>query len=185
MNYKNIFPKQIILILLLFFSTSRLIAQNKFGFGVNLGGGSLAGNFTSQGAFTSAIFVEANPGFGKNFIARLTFLYISDENILLSQSYGRYNSFAKGFSLKGIIIQNMSGNFYLDEGLGLLMLNDRTFQNTNVWDAGGVFSIAGGIDLRNKNKNGFKLGLGVEYGLTFTNTTVRYASVHLQAEYIF
>ncbi len=185
MKNRIIILRNITLIILLFLVPSNLMAQNKFGFGVDLGGGSMGGNFISQGAFTSSIFVEANPGLGKNFITRLSFLYISDVNILFTQSYGRYNSFIKGFSLKGIATQNLSGNFYFDEGLGPIILNDRTFQNTNVWDVGAAFSVVGGIDLRNENENGFKLGLGVEYGLTFTNTTVRYISLYLHAEYVF
>ncbi len=185
MKNKNIISKIIAFIILLLFVSPNLIAQNKIGLGVNLGGGSMGGNFVSQGAFTSSIFVEANPGFGKNFITRFSFLYISDVNVLFTPGYGRYNSFIKGFSLKGIATQNLSGNFYFDEGLGPIILNDRTFQTTNVWDVGAAFSVVGGIDLRNENENGFKVGLGVEYGLTFTNTTVRYISLHLHAEYVF
>ncbi len=179
------FPASIISALILLTCFSPLTAaQYKIGAGLNLGGGTISGNFIKQGAFTSSFFVEAKPGTGSNFLLRLSFLYITDENILLTQSYGRYNPFIKGFSLKGSTSQSMSHNLYVEESLGPLLLNDRTYENINEWDFGVAFSLLGGLDLRDKNENGFKVGVGVEYGLTFTNSDVRYLSLHLQLEYM-
>lgn len=174
-----------ITIILLIFLSPFLTAQSRLGVGINFGGGSMSGNFLRQGAFTSSIFVEANPGFVENFQARLSFIYISDVNILLPQSNGRYNSFIKGFSLKGITSQSLSGNLYVEEGLGPIILNDRTLGYQNKWDLGVAFSVIGGFDLRDDKETGFKVGIGVEYGLTFTNTDVSYISLHLHAQYSF
>jgi hypothetical protein len=48
-----------------------------------------------------------------------------------------------------------------------------------------VFSVLVGLDLRHGVEKGFRIGLGGEYGLTFTNTSVRYFSVYLQSIFFF
>ena len=176
----------IILFLVVIFSfalTSSSKAQSDFGAGINLGGGTIGGNLPTQGAFSSSFFIEANPGFKANVIMRLSFIYNTDINILFPKTSGRYYPFIKGFSLKAITSQLLSGNIFVEEGLGPLLLNDRTFDNIYEWDFGVSFSIIAGFDLRDEKNNGFKLGVGTEYGLTFTNSNVRYFSVFFHLEY--
>ena len=165
--------------------TPYTMAQNNFGIGINAGGGTIGGNLPSIGSFNSSFFVESNPGFAGNVILRLSFNYAVNINVLLPQSPSRYTPFIKGISLKGIISQPLSGSIYVEEGLGIIMINDRTFGNINEWDTGLAFSILPGLDFRNAAEQGFKLGVGTEYGLTFTNTNVWFVSVHLQTEYYF
>jgi hypothetical protein len=164
--------------------TSSSEAQSDFGVGLNLGGGTIGGNLPTQGAFASSIFIEANPGFKANVLTRLSFIYDTDINILFPKTRGRYYPFIKGISLKAVTSQTLSDNIYIEEGLGPLLLNDRTFDNINEWDLGIGFSIASGFDLRDAENNGFKIGVGTEYGLTFTNTNVRNFSVYFNLEYI-
>lgn len=175
-----------------FFSISFLLifsinikAQGNVGAGLNFGGGSIGGNLTTLTGFASSLFVEGNPGISKNLIFRLSFVYITDSNILFPQNSNRNYPFIKAFTLKGIETQNILNNIYIEEGLGILLLNDRTFENINEWDLGAAFSILPGIDFRDELKSGFKLGVGTEYGLTFTNTNVWYFSIHFQTEYYF
>ena len=163
--------------------TSSSNAQSDFGVGLNLGGGTIGGNLPTQGAFASSIFIEANPGFNANVLMRLSFIYDTDINILFPKTSGRYYPFVKGFSIKAITSQILSGNIYIEEGLGPVLLNDRTFDNINEWDLGIGFSLASGFDLRDAENNGFKIGVGTEYGLTFTNTNVRNFSVYFNLEY--
>ena len=163
----------------------KLMSQSNFGIGTTIGGGDIGGNLPSQGSFTSTLFIEGNPGFNFNLTTRLSFIYVADANIIFPQNSARYNPFLKGFSLKGIETQSLSGILFLEEGLGVLCLNDRTFENVNEWDLGLAFSLTAGFDLRSEAGGGFKIGAGTEYGLTFTQTNVNYLSVHLQAEYYF
>ena len=74
---------------------------------------------------------------------------------------------------------------FLEEGVGLLALNDRTFSDTDVWSYGVVLSLSGGWDLRGFNLSGFKLGAGVEFGITFNNTLARYSAFYLYFNYTF
>ena len=88
-----------------------------------------------------------------------------------------------GFNFKGITTQYFDGKIFLEEGVGLLALNDRTFIDTNVWDYGVVLSLSAGFDIRNFDLKGFRIGAGVEYGITFFNTLPQYSSVHLFLHY--
>ena len=164
----------------LFIFTAKIQAQDNFGVGVNFGAGSLGGNFQSSGSFNTSIFVEGNPGFKGNYLMRLTYLYVTDMNVLLPTPLNNYYPFIRGISLKGIQYQDFDNSIYSEEGLGALAINDRTYSNLNEWDYGVVFSVLVGLDLRHGVEKGFRIGLGGEYGLTFTNTDVRYLSIYLQ-----
>ncbi len=185
MKKKRILIPSLIIILLVIGFSINLRAQSRFGAGFNLGGGTIGGNLTAQSSFTSSLFIEGNPGFAGDVFMRLSFIYVSDVNILFPKSSGRYSPFIRGVSLKGIIEQNLSESIFLEEGLGILSANDRTFGNINEWDLGVAFSVLPGVDLRDKMKKGFKLGIGTEYGLTFTNSNIWYLSIHFQTEYCF
>ncbi len=183
---RNLLSHTVLTPIMIFFLllTTNTIAQSDFGAGINLGGGTIGGNLPTQGAFTSSFFIEANPGFNANILTRLSFIYDTDTNILLPKTTGRYYPFIKGFSLKGVTSQILSGNIYIEEGLGPLILNDRTFDNINEWDLGISFSVVVGFDLRTLANSGFKLGAGTDYGLTFTNSNVRNFSVYFNLEYM-
>jgi hypothetical protein len=91
----------------------------------------------------------------------------------------------QGITFKGVTTQYFDGRYFLEEGVGLLALNDRTFSDTDNWNYGVVLSINGGFDLRGFNLDGFKLGAGAEYGITFTNALPQYSSIHLLVIYTF
>ena len=162
-----------------------ILPLESLSFGGYLGGGVISGNTTGQGSFSSSFFFEVDPGFYKDLSFRFSFIYHTDFNSILPNSTKRYYPFIKGLGLKGITLQNIEPNFFIEEGLGLIALNDRTISGTDLWDYGVNFSIAAGFDLRGLTKNGLKLSLGTEYGLTFFNTLPSYFSLYLQAQFFF
>jgi len=91
----------------------------------------------------------------------------------------------QGVTFKGVTTQYFDGRYFLEEAVGLLALNDRTFSDTDNWNYGVVLSINGGFDLRGFNLDGFKLGAGAEYGITFTNALPQYSSIHAFVNYTF
>jgi hypothetical protein len=180
--------KRIELLLVLFLSiifTRELLPQKSISIGGYLGGGVVSGNTTDKGSFSSSFFLEADPGFYQDLSIRLSFLYHTDFNSILPNTTKRYYPFIKGFGLKGITSQSIEPYFFIEEGLGLIALNDRTISGTDEWDYGANFSLSAGFDLRNFDTQGFKLSLGTEYGLTFNNTLASYFSLYLQAQYFF
>ena len=180
----NIF-KPIILLSVLILFLKELPAQESVGFGGYLGGGVISGNTADKGSFSSSLFLEVDPGLYKNLSLRLSFMYHTDFNSILPNSTKRYYPFIQGFGLKGVTSQIIESNLFIEEGFGLIALNDRTISSTNEWDYGVNFSLAAGFDLREIDTEGFKVSLGTEYGLTFFNTLASYFSLYLQAQYLF
>lgn len=171
----------LLIIILLFLS--RTDAQN-ISAGGFIGGGSIAGFSASTGAFTSSLFAQMyTPFFG--FDTRVSFVYAQDFNKLLPGSTNKYFPFMKAVSLKAMFTQPLSSPFYLEEGFGPIVINDRTFSNVSEWNYGVVFSIVPGIDFRGAKPTGIKAGAGVEYAITFGNTSAQYFSFHLQGQYYF
>ena len=176
--------KHLIFIAIIFlFPLEELLPQKSLSIGGYLGGGVINGNTSSKGSFSSSLFIEVDPGFYQDLSLRLCFLYHTDFNSILPNTTKRYYPFVKGFGLKGITFQNIEPNFFIEEGLGLITLNDRTISGTDEWDYGANFSLAAGFDLRSFEKEGFKISLGTEYGLTFFNTLPTYFSLYFQAQY--
>ncbi len=161
-----------------------IFGQSNINLGGYFGGGMIGGNLPNQGSFTSSLFIDFNPGFNSNLSMRVSYLYIADFNLLLPENTNQYNPFIKGFSIKAMTWQSLSKSFYIEEGIGPLALNDRTFFNLNTWDYGIVFSVVAGLEFgKSEGKREFRLGAGTEYGLTLTHTFVRYLSFQLQAQY--
>jgi hypothetical protein len=170
-------------LLIFFFLPKVLHPQESISIGSYLGGGVIKGNTVSKGSFSSSLFLEVDPGLYKDLSLRFSFMYNKDFNSILPNSTKSYYPFIKGFGLKGVTFQNMELNYFVEEGLGLIALNDRTLSGINEWDYGVNFSIAAGFDLRNSEQKGFKISLGTEYGLTFFNTLPSYFSIYLQVQY--
>ena len=174
-------PGVFLIVIILFIS--KVNAQN-ISIGGFIGGGTVGGFSASTGAFTSSLFAEVpTPFFG--FDTRLSFIYVQDYNALLPGSTNRYYPFIKAFSLKAIFTQPLNNPFFLEEGFGPIIIDDRTFTNINEWNYGTAFSMTAGIDLRKYKADGLKLGFGVEYSITFGNTFAKYISFHIQGQYYF
>ena len=172
--------KIILLVLLL---TSLSSAQFKVGTGGYLGGGTIKGQSLSIGTFTASAFVETNNILFLEVSPRLSIIYARDFNALLPNTSKPYLPYMWGVNLKGITTQYFENRIFLEEGIGLLALNDRTFSDTDSWSYGVVLSLSGGWDLRGFDLDGFKIGGGIEYGITFNNTLAQYSSLHIYFTY--
>jgi len=172
-----------LILLLVFFFCFTSYAQLRIGFGGSIGGGSIKGESPSIGAFTTSIFIETNTVLFLEVTPRLSFIYARDFNAIIPNVRKPYFPFVQGFTLKGIATQYFENQIFIEEGVGLLALNDRTFSDTDIWSYGVVLSLSGGWDLRGFNLSGFKLGAGVEFGITFNKTLAQYSSLHLYFNY--
>lgn len=178
-NYKSL----LVLIFCLIFS-NEVLSQQTFGAGAYLGGGVISGNTSEKGSFSSSLFFEIDPGLYKDLSFRFSFLYHTDFNSILPGSTKRYYPYLKGLGLKGITFQNIQPYFFIEEGVGIIALNDRTISGTDEWDYGASFSIAAGFDFRKFENKGFKLSLGTEYGLTFFKTLPSFFTLYFQFLYL-
>jgi hypothetical protein len=172
-----------VLIIIVIFLPSFAFSQVEFTIGGSLGGGSFSGNSSSVGGFTTNFYVETNIPLFSEVYPRAGFFFIKDFNAILPNTYKPYFPYLMGFSLKGVTYQFFDNKIFLEEGVGLLALNDRTFSDTNIWDYGVIFSLSAGYDLRNFNLKGIKVGLGVDYGITFFNTLPQFSSINVFVHY--
>ncbi|MCX6168903.1 MAG: hypothetical protein NTX65_06175 [Ignavibacteriales bacterium] len=148
--------------------------------------GSISGNSPSVSSIGATFFIDFYPWFEHDVSFRSSFTYSQIvEKFLPENRTGKYYPFIKFFSLKGFIRQDFAFPFYIEEGAGFIYLNDRTFSDVNLWEAGIGFNALVGFDFRKINSNGFSLGLGIDYGITFTHTTANYFLVYLQSQYYF
>ncbi len=151
-----------------------------------LGLGSIQGNSTPVTTFTTSVFIDTKFFFSEYIAYRFSFFYSRKfEALIASNSRAKYFPFHRAFSIKGVIAQPLGEFIFLEEGIGLIMINDRTFSDTNVWAFGTAFHLLAGLDFRNENNTGFKLGVGSEVALTFNNTTPQFFSAHIQTAYYF
>ena len=182
----NSLPTRFLLLLILFAATQFTAnAQLRISIGGTLGGGFLKGNSPSVGAVTTSLFLETNTVLFSEVFPRLGVIYARDFNAIIPNVDKPYFPYVQGVTFKGITTQYFDGGYFLEEGVGLLALNDRTFSDTDDWNYGIVLSINVGFDLRGFNLDGFKLGAGAEYGITFTNALPQYSSIHFYVKYTF
>ena len=160
-------------------------AQFKITAGGTLGGGYIKGNSPDVGSVNASVFIETNTVLFEEVFPRLEYIFAKDFNAIVPNVTKPYFPWMQGFAFKGVTTQYFDRKFFLEEAIGLLALNDRTFSDTNTWGLGAVVSFHGGYDLRGFNLDGFELGLGVEYGLTFTNTLPQYLTFQFFFEYTF
>lgn len=161
----------------------RAFSQIEISTGTYIGGGFFSANSSSVGSFSSSIFFEMNLPIFSEVYPRVSLIYAKDFNAILPNTRKDYYPYLFGASFKGVTTQYFDNKIFLEEGVGLLALNDRTFIDTDIWDYGVVLSVTAGFDLRNFNLKGFKLGAGAEYGITFFNTLPQYSSIHLFVHY--
>ncbi|GBD87431.1 hypothetical protein BMS3Abin03_01363 [bacterium BMS3Abin03] len=163
--------------------SSSAFAQLGVNVGGFLGGGTIKGDSPSLAAFTSSVFIETNTALFLEVTPRLSYIYSKDLDAVLPNTNKPYYPSMQGISFKGITTQYFQKHIFLEEGIGFLALNDHTFSTTDSWSYGIALSISGGWDLRGFNLRGFRLGAGVEYGITFNNTLAQYSSFHFHFNY--
>lgn len=167
------------------FLLCQTISAQSFSVGAKVGGGSISGRSVSIATYTSSLFFEFNLPFSNVVNFRTGFLYMEDFEILLPDTRVPYHPFFRGVYLQGVMSQPLSESFFLEEAAGITAINDRTFSDVNDWGYGVTVSFAGGIDLRGFGEKGFLIGLGSEYGITFTNTLPQFFGMYLFGRYVF
>ena len=166
---------------------STIFAQIKFtSVGGGLGLGSIQGNSTSVSAFGGSINSEFKLWFSNAVSFRLEYEHLRNVDYYLPENRtGKFYPFMNIYNLRAGIQQPLSSTFFIEESAGLLILNDRTFPDVNVWDFGGIFSLAGGINFRNLEKKGLTISLCLDYGFTINQTAANFSVVKIQGQYYF
>lgn len=169
----------------MFFSISAH-AQIKFvGVGTNIGIGEIKGNTPSISSLSASILADVKTNYWEELNFRFAYHYARKvEYFLPNSSSNKIYPKLKLFSLQVLISQKFGENYFIEEGLGFSYLNDNTLTENSDWNLGTMFSGLIGIDFTEKDV-GFKLGLGAEYAITFTNVNASYLSAKIQSFYYF
>jgi len=161
------------------FSTSAF-AQLNLNIGGGVGLGTISGNLPSQTSFGSKIFIEAEPFVEPFNSLQLSFVFAQKlEKILPQNRINRYYPFVKSFSLTANGKQLLSENFFVGEGFGFLLLNDRTYSDVNTWNYGLAINLFVGVKVNTK----IDLTFNLDYGLTLNNTNVSLVLFMLNIKY--
>lgn len=175
---------KILIYLSLLFCTN-IFAQTEISAGTFIGGSSFSSNSPSVGGFTTGFFLETDTPLFEEVFPRIGIIFMKDFNAILPNSRKPYYPSMLGLSFKGVTAQYFDSKIYLEEAIGLLALNDKTFIDKKSWEYGLTLSFLAGYDMRNFNLKGLKTGAVVEYGLTFTGSLPSYLNFYLQFQYTF
>lgn len=175
---------KILISLILLISTSAF-SQVGFSAGTFIGGSSFSSNSPAVGGFVTGVFIETDTPLFEEVFPRLGFIFMKDINAILPDNRKPYYPTMLGFNFKGVTAQYFDSKIYLEEGIGLLALKDKTFVDKNSWEFGLALSFLAGLDMRDFNLRGLKTGVAVEYGLTFTGSLPSYLNFFLQFHYTF
>ncbi len=158
-------------LIILLFSTVTKSQSSTPSIGSGIGLGSFFGNFPSQSTLNAKIYFE--------FASPLDLFDKLDINFSFGQKIekflpGSYNykhySYFTNFGITGKFVQPLNNVVSVEEGIGLIYLNDRSFSDIDEWNIGVLMNIAAGMPISKK----FNLLLNADYGLTFTNTSSSY-----------
>ncbi len=154
--------------------------------GAYLGYGSVKGNSPSQNSLGFNVLAGFSHTWLNEVGIRFGYSYARKVNYFLPESrQGRYYPYVQAFTAKAIIEQPLGGFLFIEEGLGLSAINDRTFSDRDEWGYGVAASLFLGWNMRKLSLTGFKIGFVGEAAFTFTSTSASYTILGFRAVYYF
>jgi len=173
---------QLIPVILLLTINPNFSQVKKVNPGAAIGIGEIKSNSPSVTALGGKVYLDFTMWFSDDVLIRSGFTYLRKlEYFLPENRQGRVYPFMKLFSLEAVIQQQFSRVVFLEESAGLIYLNDRTF-GVNEWMPGTQFNILWGLDFSNHYHDGIQIGLGFNYGITFTKTNANYYLLFFQSK---
>lgn len=132
-----------------------------------------------------SIYAQTDQPLFEEVYPRLSISLMKEINSILPSDKTPYYPQLISFSFSGVTAQHFDSRIYLEESVGVLVVNDKSFIDRNSWEYGVLLSFLAGLDMRNFNLQGWQTGIGVEYGLTFSGSLPSYLNFFLQFQYNF
>ncbi len=174
----------IIMLFIIFLRISTNAQVDGLSVGAALGFGNFKGKVISESGFSMNAFIEVSPDFWQIIDFRFDYTYMKKfEALFPDNNPERYYPSIQSYSIKVITRQELSEKWFLEEGVGPMILLDRTYSDINEWDYGISGWFAFGIDLQKVNNIALTISVGSQFGLTFTNTTASFINYSIQAQY--
>lgn len=169
-------------LLIFFFICSTSFAQsNSLSIGAYGGLGAIRGNSPALTAVSGSVFVNYSPYFWQGLSIKNSVIYNRKVEYFLPEdrSEDKYYPYVWGFSTTALLYQILGGT-YLKEGIGISVLNDRTYSDVNQWGAGFIGNFEGGFIFEDHN---LSFGAGTDIAQTFINASINYFNVYIVVEY--
>ncbi len=164
----------------LIFTTTAFAQFDNIKIGGGIGLGSIKGNLPAQTSYAGKIFIETEPFILPFNSFQVAFTFAQKlEKIIPENRTNRYYPFINSFSLSGISKQYVTSSLFMKEAFGLLLLNDRTYDDVNTWNYGFILNVSGGTTLSKKSE----ISIGLGYGLTLNNTNASYFLFMIEMQY--
>jgi hypothetical protein len=178
----NMSKIKIVSLIIFFCFISQLFSQaEKINFGGGIGFGSLMGSFPSQTTLGTKLFFEVPISIKPIDKIQIHYSFAQKlEKFLPGNQRIDYFSYMHSIGFSGIFVQPLNENINVEEGIGFIYLNDRSFNDINIWNLGLLFNFAGVLPISQNSE----LTLNFDYGLTFTNTNVSYALFTVLYKYL-
>lgn len=173
-------------LIFLFFFVSISYSQIKFEtINCGLSIGSLNGNFTPVTTFGGKISFDFKLWFSEVVNFRFGYEHARSIDYYLPDKLIKNFPFINYYFLTTQLTQSLYKKIFIEEGIGFIILNDRTFSDRNFWLYGTKFSLFSGFDLRDANQTGIKISAGFSYGITFNKSNVNFSLITTQINYYF
>ncbi len=170
-----------VICLVIFFSSLTFGQTNNFAIGSGVGFGSLMGDFPSQSTLGGKLFVEILHPLSPFNKFQIHYAFAQKvEKFLPGNNNIDYFSYMHSFGFSGLFVQPLTEQINIEEGLGIILMNDRSFDDINTWNYGIILNVAAGLPI---NKN-IDIALNIDYGITFYNTNSSYVLFLVQVKHL-
>lgn len=175
--------KNILFFCLIIIATS--ISQTRFSVGSNLGYSNFSSSSPKINGFVVKIYLQTDQPLFEEVYPRLSISLLKDIKSILPSDKTPYYPQLISLSFSGVTAQYFDSRIYLEESVGVIVVNDKSFIDRNSWEYGVLLSFLAGLDIRNFNLQGWQTGIGVEHSLTFSGLLPSYLNFYLQFQYNF
>jgi hypothetical protein len=143
----------------------------KSSIGAGLGIGSFIGNFPTQTTFGTKLYFETESPLKIFNILQFHFTAAQKIEKFLPDSYTYdHYSYFTSIGISGIFNQPLNEYLNIQEGVGLIYLNDRSFSDIDSWNFGVLLNLGIGTPI----SNSVDLSISIDYGITVNNTNASY-----------
>lgn len=164
---------------------SNLDCQTRFSIGSRVGYSSFSSSSPSIDGYVLSLYFQIDEPLFEEVYPRAAVQLMKEINSIIPSDRTPYYPQLVSLSFSGVTTQYFDSRIYLEESVGIMLVNDKTFIDRNLWNYGLGLSFVAGLDMRNFNLQGWQTGIGAEYGLTFNGQLPSFLNFYLQFQYNF
>jgi hypothetical protein len=164
---------------------SNSLGQTRYSTGSKIGYSSFSSSSPSIDGYLISFYLQTDQPLFEEVYPRISLSLMKEIKSILPSDKTPYYPQLISILFGGVTAQYYDSRIFLEESVGILLLNDKTFIDRNSWEYGVSLTFAAGLDMRNFNLQGFQTSIGIEYALTFSGLLPSYLNFYLQFQYNF